>query len=235
MATLHRESCLPYAVWRGFQAQEAKSRKRKAPIDHAPSGPSRVKQQKKHPKLSADAELLLRLVDRSREQTLRRVLTSSITNASPEELRVARKLFGPLVSAAENPVHCVRCHESFIPHENNTGACKIPHLEPEWAGDGGYNDCDYPLSDDDEELTDMYDFMRYPCCGEQYREDHPDMVDEFCIRWSHTMDPNEVEYYVDPKTKGKGKKKPAYAFQYQRFTDKNPNVITCKQKKCPGA
>ncbi|KAG8731197.1 hypothetical protein FRC10_001973, partial [Ceratobasidium sp. 414] len=150
----------------------------------------------------------------------------------------AKRLLGPLVASTQNPLHCVRCHASYVEQENKRGACKIPHEEPDYIGDDASDD--YPVSEDDSEDSrgrEMYEMMRYPCCGERFREDRPGMAEEFCVHDKHTTDPRKVEYFIDPKAISKGKKKKVeYSLDhYTRWKNKNPNVIICKVKKCPGA
>ncbi|KAG9079961.1 hypothetical protein FRC06_007248, partial [Ceratobasidium sp. 370] len=229
--SIHRESGLPWGVWKGLQDKKSKEaaslyvhiaplvdqkitgsnalcRKRKAAPDPIPSGSSRAKQQKPLPNLSADAKLLLRVVIKCEESALRRTLASSITTASPSDLQAVKRLLGPLVASTQNPLHCVRCHASYVEQENKLGACKILHEEPDCLGDDASDD--YPVSEDDSEDSrgrEMYDMMRYPCCGERFREDRPDMAEEFCVYDKHTTDPKRVEYFIDPKAASKGKKK----------------------------
>ncbi|KAG8680126.1 hypothetical protein FRC08_016516, partial [Ceratobasidium sp. 394] len=52
----------------------------------------------------------------------------------------------------------------------------------------------------------------------------------------HTTDPTKVDYFIDPDAGPKKKKKAEYSLDYYgRYKNKNPRVITCKEKKCSRA
>ncbi|KAG8700742.1 hypothetical protein FRC09_005782 [Ceratobasidium sp. 395] len=238
--SIHRETGLPYGVYQGFAAREAAasgSLKRKAnPSSNAP-GPSTTKKQKATPgdpisALSPDAKRLLQTVLKTQETALRRALATSIMAATPSDLVAYQKLLGSLTTSNQTPLHCVRCHASYLAQENNTGACRIPHDEPEYLG-GDASD-DYPCSDDGRE--NLESMMKYPCCGERFCEDDMDGGDGFCVEAPHTIDPKKVEYFIKPTAASKKKHnacpRPGY---YDRYKNKNSGVVTCKQKKCPAA
>ncbi|KAG9077356.1 hypothetical protein FRC06_008962 [Ceratobasidium sp. 370] len=240
MATLHRESGLPYAVWKGLQNQErAASWKRKAnPTPPAASRSSRTKLQNPISDLSPDAKQLFQIVTKSHEPALRLALSRSILSATPSDLVAYKKFLGSLVTAAQNPLHCVRCHASYVEHENNTRSCKIPHDEPEYIGDDVSDD--YLNSDPEscDSRGDEQPLVRYPCCGRRMGEDDADYNREMCIGLMHTTDPTRVDYYIDPNSTSEKKKKQKIEYywrDYYKYTNTNPHVVTCKEKKCPGA
>ncbi|KAG8742092.1 hypothetical protein FRC10_002028 [Ceratobasidium sp. 414] len=238
--SLHRESGLPYGVWKGLQDREkaSASLKRKAnPAPAAASGSSRAKLQKTLSNLSPDAKQLLKIVTKSEEPALRMALSRSLLSATPSDLVAYKKFLGSLVTAAQTPLHCVRCHASYVEHENNSGSCKIPHDEPEYIGDDVSDD--YPLSDLEscDSRGDHQPLVRYPCCGQRMREDEADYNGEMCVEIWHTTDPKKVEYFIDPNAgPKKNKKKVNHSLDYySRYKNKNPHVVTCKEKRCPGA
>ncbi|KAG8746803.1 hypothetical protein FRC12_014219 [Ceratobasidium sp. 428] len=225
----------------------SRTRKRKAPQDAPPHELPRTKQQKISPNPSSDAELLVRIVTKCVEPTLRQTLASSLAAASPSDIQVVKRLLDPLVTPFQNPLHCVRCHEPYIQHENKWDACKIPHLDPVEVAEyrRAYED-DY--SEDGSMASEKGCLMMYPCCGEKFRSDKPHLIDGPCVECSHTTNPGDVRYYVDPdheiaekktkerKKEKKGKKKNRnFWLESSSWTDKNPNVVTCKERGCIGA
>lgn len=87
------------------------------------------------------------------------------------------EILGPLFKVASTPLHCVRCHKTYIESGNHDDACVIRcHGEGEYIRQ--YHD-----------LT--YGYFKSPCCGKIFTEtNHRDI----CLTDWHTTDPTEVEY-----------------------------------------
>ncbi|KAG9119447.1 hypothetical protein FRC07_005527, partial [Ceratobasidium sp. 392] len=179
-------------------------RKRK-PVAGGSSGSSKIKKQKSQPTLSSDGRLLTRIVSKTQTTTLQQTLLSSITTAPPSDLEALKRILGPLVTSALNPLHCVRCHKSYVEQENNYRSCEIPHLEPDYVdSEPSSDDLDFETDEDDcyGSRRDKGESMKYPCCGERFRERYFGGVDNgegrACVSTKHTTNPKEVEYYVGP-------------------------------------
>ncbi|QRV85232.1 hypothetical protein RhiJN_13250 [Ceratobasidium sp. AG-Ba] len=259
-----RKTGLPWGAARHYALQEKKqattSLKRKAaPAPNPPASSSALKKQKVDSSgfdvtveqlavLSTEAKQLLVAVAKSEEKTLKRTLVNSIIAAgnSPSDIAAYRKLLnvpttGAQVSQPPPPpqtrLHCVRCHASYLQSENTSTACKVAHEEPDYLPDDASDD--YPAPDDEGE--DEYGdnpMYKFPCCGLRLREQELDYGgEEWCVEESHTTDPTKVEYFVKPKGGAKKQKaKVNYRLDYySRYKNKNHNVITCKEKKCPKA
>ncbi|KAG8686937.1 hypothetical protein FRC08_012253 [Ceratobasidium sp. 394] len=202
-----------------------------------PSGSSK----KTQPTLSPEAELLTRIIKKTEQPILQQTLISSIARASPPDLDAFKRILGPLVTAALNPLHCVRCHKSYVEQENNYRSCEIPHDEPEDVDSEPSSD-DYDYEDDDD---DYYGYgnrkggmMKFPCCGERFREaDEDKRMQEPCVSKKHTTNPKEVEYYVGPvEFPPKPKNGPIdFGRRYKRYEGQNPHVITCQEAGCASA
>ncbi|KAG8698784.1 hypothetical protein FRC08_005700 [Ceratobasidium sp. 394] len=171
---------------------------------------------------------------KSEETPLRVELAKSILTATPSDIVAYKKFLGSLVPASQAPLHCVRCHESYVEYENNSRSCKILHDNWEYLGDDASEDylCSDLESCDSE--GEPQPLVRYLCCGQRMREDQADYNREMCIQEKHTTDPTKVDYFVDPDAGPKKKKKKVeYSLDYySRYKNKNPLVVTCKEKKC---
>ncbi|KAG9120695.1 hypothetical protein FRC07_003702 [Ceratobasidium sp. 392] len=209
------------------------SLKRKAESSSDTLAASAAKKQKSIPKiprpiLSPDAQFLLDAVLKSEEKALRQALAKSITDASPAHLVAYKELLGSFATSVRTPLHCVRCHASYIELENNARACGVPHKKQVYF-DIEVDD----LSSDGEDArnADLSQMMVFRCCGTRFHEDmcsERDFKEWKCIQGRHTTNPEEVKYFVKPSKKGKQRD------YYSRSGD-HPNVVTCKEKKCPGA
>ncbi|KAG8779995.1 hypothetical protein FRC12_023595 [Ceratobasidium sp. 428] len=216
--------------------------KKRKPLPAGPSGSSNVKKQKPYAELPPDAKLLIRIFQKTEQPVLQRVLFSSIANASQSDLDAMKRMLGPLVTSALNPLHCVRCHKPYLQQENKYGACKIPHLEPD------YEDEDYERSSDgfdyESDGSDEWGYrpggprgqlMKFPCCGWRFRESMGEEADdrkEACVSEWHTTDPREVEYYVDPAESASKDKNSATRPTKKRSKYQNTGVVTCQQAGC---
>jgi hypothetical protein len=195
-----------------------------------PANPLGPKRQNK----SLDVQLLTRIISKAGELELRQTLASSLATAASADVDALKRLLGPLVSATLNPLHCVRCHKSYVEQENTYRSCEIAHEEPDYLDDSGSSD--YPCSEPDSEDSrgDSHEMMRYPCCGERIREDEADRRRAPCVSTKHTTDPRHVEYYVGevvlpPKREGHLE----LNRHWDKYRGQNPKVITCQQKGCP--
>ncbi|KAG8742082.1 hypothetical protein FRC10_002018 [Ceratobasidium sp. 414] len=204
--------------------------------DRKPSaaGPSK----KPHSPLSPDAALLTRIIKNTGQPILQQTLLSSVTRASPSDLDVLKRMLGPLVTAALNPLHCVRCHKSYVEQENNYRSCEIPHVEPEDVDSEPSSD-DYDYESDEDGYYGDSDrkggMMKFPCCGERFREaDEDKQMKEPCVSKKHTTNPKEVEYYVGPVGLPPEQKNGPIDFgrRYKRYEGQNTNVITCQEAGC---
>ncbi|KAG9076449.1 hypothetical protein FS749_011782, partial [Ceratobasidium sp. UAMH 11750] len=204
------------------------SMKRKAP-EPSPSGGSRSKQ-KKLPNTSDDAQLLLRIINKSDESYLRQVLASSVDTASPSDLQAIKRFLGPLVTWARNPRHCVRCHELYIEGENSPSSCQIPHEEGVYCGSNVSDNYPYDEAESVNSQNEYCERMRYPCCGKRWREGEDIEWGEICVQERHTTDPTMVHYFVSPSEEGSDDGSLDWDVQWQ---NRNPNVITCEEKGCP--
>ncbi|KAF8601692.1 hypothetical protein BDV93DRAFT_524631 [Ceratobasidium sp. AG-I] len=107
-----------------------------------------------------------------------KTISDSLASATPENLRALRETLGPLFEEASHPLHCVRCHRSFIQSGNHKEACLVKcHYDPEWNQEGTMEDEGY------------YEMM---CYGKTFTKyERPDNV---CFKTLHTTNPKEVEY-----------------------------------------
>ncbi|KAG8768273.1 hypothetical protein FRC12_005681 [Ceratobasidium sp. 428] len=218
--------------------------KKRKPHPEGPSGSSNVKKQKPRTELSPDAKLLIRIFQKTEQPILHHVLFSSIATASQADLNAIKRLLGPLVTAALNPLHCVRCHKPFLQQENSSLACKIPHLEPE------NEDSDYSYSSDgfnyQSDGSDEWGYrlggprgqlMKFPCCGWRFRERRHEEAEErkeACVEEWHTADPSQVKYYIDPAESSTSKDKNIATHPTKKRSKyQNTGVITCQQAGCP--
>ncbi|KAG8759874.1 hypothetical protein FRC12_009676 [Ceratobasidium sp. 428] len=195
---------------------------------HNPSGSSTAKKQKAtKPTPSPDVQLLTRIITKTEQPLLQRTLLASITSASQPDLDALKRIFGPLVASAQTPLHCVRCHKSYLENENNHRSCVIEHHDTEYVAD-----C--PTSSDDDEYDSDNDYnwghprgqlMKFTCCGERVREKDENKAGP-CIQMKHTTDPKEVEYYVQPSERKQTER------QFKKWEATNPNVVTCEDEGC---
>ncbi|KAG8687068.1 hypothetical protein FRC08_012168 [Ceratobasidium sp. 394] len=165
------------------KGKAAASLKRKAdPTPATSSGFTCTKLENALLTLSPEAKRLLQIVNKSEETALRVAISKAILTATPSDLVVYNKLLGSLVTAStptstsQTPLHCVRCHTSYLQHENNSRACKIPHEEPECLGEDASDD--YPVSDPGYDPRSGRELMKYPCCGQRMLEDELDYGEE---------------------------------------------------------
>ncbi|KAG8716822.1 hypothetical protein FRC09_015153 [Ceratobasidium sp. 395] len=215
------------------EAAPSGSLKRKAePSSDTVAAPT-AKKQKPTPKIpkptiSPDAQFLLDAILKTEEKALRQGLAKLIMEASPTRLSAYKELLGPFATSVRTPLHCVRCHASYIELENNTKACGVPHKKPV-RFDIGVDD----LSSDGEDArnADLNQMMVVRCCGIRFHDDmllEPDFKEWKCIQGRHTTNPEEVKYFIKPSKKGKQR-------DYNIRSGDHPNIVTCKEKKCPGA
>lgn len=129
------------------------------------------------PTESEDAKALRKLLKQSNGDAVYKTITESLGMASPEDLRALRTILAPLFKASSTPLHCVRCHKTYVESGNHKKACVI--------------ECE-----EDPEYTQEYHngeegYYKTSCCGRKFYEgDEPD----FCFKTSHTTDPKAVSY-----------------------------------------
>ncbi|KAG9077553.1 hypothetical protein FS749_010551, partial [Ceratobasidium sp. UAMH 11750] len=82
------------------------------------------------------------------------------------------------------------------------------------------------------------DMMKFPCCGERFREDDEDkMMREPCVSAKHNTNPSQVEYYAGPVELPPRQKNGLIDFgqRYKRYTEDYKERLqrTSNLKLCP--
>ena len=162
---------------------------------------------------ASDISLLRRVFNQSHTPNLIRTLNKSLDTVTPEEIQTLRHLLEPLVTAETSPLHCVRCHETYLESRNHKKACVVAHEELEYDHKGYKGVMIY----------------KAPCCSSEYeyRLSRPFPP---CYVASHTTNPSEVRYYVgsdnseDEDERDDNEDDEPYP--------RNKNVRTCAKKQC---
>ncbi|KAF8601682.1 hypothetical protein BDV93DRAFT_545750 [Ceratobasidium sp. AG-I] len=144
----------------------------------ASGGPSAPKPREPRAVESEDVKALRKLFKQSTPDAIATTLSNSFKDAAPEHLQALRALLVPLSLSASNPLHCVRCHETYVQSGNNKNACVI------MCDDDGDFERDYHNGSEGYYTT--------SCCGRTFDED--DVEAGTCLSTSHTTNPHEVSY-----------------------------------------
>ncbi|KAF8598241.1 hypothetical protein BDV93DRAFT_547500 [Ceratobasidium sp. AG-I] len=125
-----------------------------------------------------DVKALRKLFEQSTPRAVINAITDSFETAAPEHLRGLREILSPLFKSASTPLHCVRCHKTYVQSGNHKNACVIECVDGadyirEWYnGEDGY--------------------YKKDCCETIFTE--VEGHDDICLPDWHTTDPMDVSY-----------------------------------------
>ncbi|KAF8600400.1 hypothetical protein BDV93DRAFT_510868 [Ceratobasidium sp. AG-I] len=164
------------------------------------------------PESASDISLLRRVFNESHTPNLVHALNESLDTATPEEIQILKHLLEPLVTAATSPLHCVRCHQTYLESKNHDKACVIEHEELEYDHKGYKGAMIYKAT----------------CCSQEYEYELSTPFPP-CYVAAHTIDPLEVRYYEEADdSEDENEEADDDDGDYPR----NKNVRTCAQMQC---
>lgn len=160
-----------------------------------------------------DISLLRRVFSESHTAKVIRTLNERLDTVTPEDIQALKRIVEPLITAATSPLHCVRCHKTYLESKNHKKACVIEHEEPEYDHKGWKGVMIY----------------KAPCCFEEYEYD---LFTSFppCYVAAYTTNPLDVRYYEgnDDSDEEAEREDEDDDEPYPR----NKNVRTCDYKQC---
>ncbi|KAF8601613.1 hypothetical protein BDV93DRAFT_607952 [Ceratobasidium sp. AG-I] len=155
---------------------------------------------------SSDIKLLQRILRNCHAPKLAETLSTALNGTTLGNIEALKDLMSPLIQAAANPKHCVRCHKTYDDSQNYSEACVILCYEPDHStghlpnGDG---------------------YTEFECCGKGKLDKDIVTDGEICSKTSHTEDSQQVEYYNSDEPGSEDDEDDELCYD-----GTNPNIVT---------